>query len=732
MPTYYVDYEGGNDANTGVDFANRWKTINSGATAARIAPGDTIRVMASPDPTSLGISATWTNLSPTVTLASALNVLVTNCDSAWTASPNVTCAANTTTYRTSTGSASAAFAGAFTTGLAAYLGLGGAQDYSAYQGLTFWVHTNTAIAASTLSLRLCSDAVGAVTVDTIAIPALPVINAWVPVYVDTGGALGASIQSIALYADADPGTATVLLDNISTVKASGSDNLNLTSLIGKNTGSEHWWALRSINGTTVTLDNAPGAASGSTPKGYVGTSESVTTYKRTTVKIAMTSSAAQPVQDSGSSGNLITFSCGWNRSDMSTQTGQTYWDGQCGTGTGWDFNLQTFVSVDRLFTVRYSIGVLCGPADNVMGTIGGIACTNNALSVGSAALRCSVASMTATQGTGSLLSLLGSAFVCTSAQVHGAGETVSQAAVINGRGIKLGTIEIKNFGGTCVSLGGAATNNISFTSLTLSNATTGITTSASLTDFLIQALTCTSISGVAITSFGGLNVRFNDVTVTSCGTALSLPAGFVNGSLILGSLTTTGNTTVISFGAFTGNVYVNESSFAEVSPLSFSGSGYTSGRVVFQDYNGAAGDHRTYYSSGASGATVFADSTTRHSSSGLSWKFNIQSTTFVTSDFPVTFPVARIAVNANKQVTASIWTRRSSTSMVGTFRARGGQLDGVPSDVTSSSSAAINTWQQLQLVFTPTETGVMDLDFTVYGVTSEDLFIHDFTVVQAP
>jgi hypothetical protein len=70
--------------------------------------------------------------------------------------------------------------------------------------------------------------------------------------------------------------------------------------------------------------------------------------------------------------------------------------------------------------------------------------------------------------------------------------------------------------------------------------------------------------------------------------------------------------------------------------------------------------------------------------------------------------------------------------MVGTFRARGGQLAGVASDVTASSSAAIDTWQQLQLVFTPTETGVMDLDFTVYGVTSQDLFIHDFTVVQAP
>jgi hypothetical protein len=60
MPTYYIDFEGGNDANDGLTFANRWKTFNTGATAARIAAGDTIRVMASPDPTSIG-SATWTD-----------------------------------------------------------------------------------------------------------------------------------------------------------------------------------------------------------------------------------------------------------------------------------------------------------------------------------------------------------------------------------------------------------------------------------------------------------------------------------------------------------------------------------------------------------------------------------------------------------------------------------------------------------------------------------------------
>jgi hypothetical protein len=561
---------------------------------------------------------------------------------------------------------------------------------------------------------------------------LPVINAWVPVYVDTGGALGASIQSIALYADADPGTATVLLDNISTVKASGSDNLNLTSLIGKNSAGEFWWALRSINGTTLTLDNGPGAASGSTPKGYVGTTESVTTYKRETIKVTMTSTGAQPVQDSGTSGNLITFSGGWNRTDMSTQTGLTFMDGQCGTGTGWDSNLQTFVSLDKWYSVRYGTGLLVGPSDWTYGTCGSIASTGTGLSVGTAANRFTATEVSVIQGTATGISALGPAMSMTAAYVYGFGETASTAVTYYGLGSYIGTLKTKNIGGTCVALSQFPTMNATVDVLECTNATTGISQSTPITDFRIGSLVITSITGTAFSCAGGLKYRVNAATITSCGTALSINSAFVHVSAIFGSLTTSGNTTVISSPQFTGDVYINASSFAEASPLSFTGSGYTSGRFVFQDFDATADDHRTYYSSGASGATVFADSTTRHSSSGLSWKFNIQSTTFVTQTFPVTFPVARIAVIANKQVTASIWTRRSSTSMVGTFRARGGQLAGVASDVTASSSAAIDTWQQLQLVFTPTETGVMDLDFTVYGVTSQDLFIHDFTVVQAP
>jgi hypothetical protein len=97
----------------------------------------------------------------------------------------------------------------------------------------------------------------------------------------------------------------------------------------------------------------------------------------------------------------------------------------------------------------------------------------------------------------------------------------------------------------------------------------------------------------------------------------------------------------------------------------------------------------------------------------------------------VVFPVARVALAANLLTTVILWTRRAATTVTGTFRCRGGQLAGVASDVTASSAAAVDTWEPLTLTFTPTEAGVMEFDFYMYGAAAVDLFIHDLSVTQA-
>ena len=77
MATFFLDHIGGADAADGLTFANRWKTFTLGATAARIAPGDIIRVMGSPEQTSLAQTGVWTNrvggLAATLAIGSSTN-----------------------------------------------------------------------------------------------------------------------------------------------------------------------------------------------------------------------------------------------------------------------------------------------------------------------------------------------------------------------------------------------------------------------------------------------------------------------------------------------------------------------------------------------------------------------------------------------------------------------------------------------------------------------------------
>jgi hypothetical protein len=728
MATFYLDNEGGNDANAGTSFALRWKTFPLGATAARIAPGDTVRVMASPDPTSLGINAAWTDLSETVTLASSLNTLITNCDTAWTASANVTSTADTSVYRTSTGSASNAIAGAFTTGLAAYFDLGSSQNYSAFQGITLWVHANAAIAASTLSIRLCSDAVGAVSVDTLAIPAMPGNSQWQPIHIDKGSALGSSIRSIALYADIDPGSITVKFDNISTVKANGANSLSLRSLIGKNTAGEYWWPIRSINGTTVILDDAVNMTAGNTTKGYVGTTATTTTYKREAILPPGGTPENHLVMDSGTSGSPITFSCGWNRTDMSTQTGQSYFDGCNGNQNGFNFNGQTFISVDRWFGVRWSTAMVTSASDGTIGTCGAMASSVTGLNISGGPNRVTVTEFSNIGSNSVGISINCNALVATTLVSYNCN---SNGMTLEGRGMSIDTLRAEQSSSTAILVSGTNINNMSLGTVEASNSVTGLSFSINVMDLRIKALTCASNSSIGLNPSCGINNRIDVATLTSNGTAIALNATtFVNGALVIGSLTTSGNTTVISTGVLQGILYINTSSFAEATPITFSGTGYSSGRIVVQNYDGVAGDHRTFYSNGTAGATVVADATTRHTSSGLSWKFTSQSATFVSQNFPIAFPVARVALTANLFTTIRLYTRRAATTVTGTLRCRGGQLAGVPSDLTASSSAAIDTWEALTLTFTPTETGVMEFDFLMYGAASVNLFIHDFSAGQ--
>lgn len=356
MATFYLDLEGGNDAADGTSFANRWRSVTGGPTAARIAPGDVIRIMGSPAAESVGQNASFTNASPTVTLTSAETATVTNCETAWTASASVA-TTTSSTRREGSLSTSVAPAAGFTTGMMAYLDLGSTQDYSAYQQISFWFRSSiSTLVASDISIRFCSDAAGVTTVNTFNLPQIPSSNRWAPIVIDNGAALSSTVRSIAIDMNVDRGAATFLLDNIIVCKAPGATGITHHSLLGKSTagsGNEHWYPIRSIDGTTITIDTDADSAGTTTPPGYYGVTESAALYKKEPIIRGYNLTTNEVVQDSGTDTSPIVFSGGWNRTDMSTQTLDTVIsDWNINRGCVLSTGNQNFVNFEKIVVVR--------------------------------------------------------------------------------------------------------------------------------------------------------------------------------------------------------------------------------------------------------------------------------------------------------------------------------------------------------------------------------------------
>jgi len=352
MAIFYIDHTNGNDANDGSS-GFPWKTITSGATAARIAPGDEIRLAKTPDPVSVGINATFTDGSSQLTLSSAVNKTIHKCESNMTANTNITCALNTTSNTRREGSNSQAVtpASGFTTGKAAYFTLPSTLNLSGYQILNYWLRTSTSVGASTVTIKLCSDNIGDTPVDSFTLAEATQLNTLMPIVLDKGSAMGSSINSIAIYFDADPGTTVFYFDMFFASKAPGSDSLTLKHFVSKNSGgqggSEPFCAIAYIDDTTLQLDGYSQAGVGTGAySNYSGVTETVTLYTRTGVTFDF--GVGETVQDSGTAGSLITFSGGGDIG-AATQNGETFFDLRNGATASMIFtNGNNYIKFDKI------------------------------------------------------------------------------------------------------------------------------------------------------------------------------------------------------------------------------------------------------------------------------------------------------------------------------------------------------------------------------------------------
>lgn len=697
--------------------ADAWKTISSGATSVRHAAGDTIRIKASSDETLVG-DATWTQYSKTVTLAGAVTANIATCETAWTGSANVTQTADTSQFKEGTKSAKSVIAAGFTTGIVAYFATG-TLDLSAYQQVSFWFYNPSAnLAASTLSLRLCSDTVGAVTVHTIAIPAVTSAY-WTPITVDLGSNMNSAIASISLYADADPGAVTVYLDNIIACKASSSaDALTLTSLIGKvhnkvwaasttyavndirkptqpnrngwrykvtaqssASGSSEptwphgigstvtdggvtwtcegledtWYPIQSINGTTVKLDNG-NATIGSAGRGYGEATETIATYKREPISIAMGSTNLASLNQPSRTGTPTSLITYTGGWDRTNMSTQNGETWLSGQN-GYNYVIGTYPAGCNYIVFENISGVRHYNGFNCFGTVG--ITVKNCHFVGCAAAGVYIPG-------GANISLVGA--LCNNCGSYG----VYQTNPVNGE----------------------------WSRITLSN---------------------NQGDGVYYISNYPANIRWTDVVCKNNNGYGFQDDGYATKQYI--NLTTAGNA---SGGMRSpGGAVLHNALIQESTEFYAMAAGYDT--YIWSNKHDQTADNHI---GTTDGGTIVSATDQRNTASGISWKFRPTSTSR-NSGYPLRLSVAKIACAANVAVSLTIYTRRDSTNIQGQLRVRGGQIAGVPKDVTVSCAPSINTWvQSSALTFTPTENGVVEVIFECWDGTgtTNNMWIDDFAM----
>lgn len=671
MATFFLDWAGGNDANDGTTFANRWKTITTGATAARIAPGDVIRMKQSAAPTNLGVNGTWTSGNKTVVLASAVNQTISTCDAAWTASANVT-DSNSSTKKNGAQARSLAIAAGFTTGLVAYFATG-TLDCSAYQQVCFWIRCNAAVVANTFRLDLCSDVAGATPVNSFTITDAHQVGNWLKVVMDNGSALGSSIKSVALVALLDPGTVTVLLDNVFVAKAPGNAaELTLHSLISKANGSGtavgdvQWWPVMSVDGTTVEIDGGNATNSGS-QRGYYGTTETVTTYVRQPVVLAQATTAGgllgASVQDSGTISAYITFSGGWDSTNMSTQTGDTFLAVNNGFGGFFNGNAKDYVAVTNLHMAGcfnpFSLDGLFPTATDC----GAYNCDEQGFR---------------TTGTG----------------IIGAGLT------------------------RCVAV---------------ANTSQGFNTNAGLAGGH-QYISCTAISNSAANAVPGFSASVPLCRYRSCVAYNNGLGGWIVGAcnpesdMFVSCLSNGNNGGAVRFSGQSGDgpVRARKCTFSDATVYTPQTQILENGTLDSHDDGNVAGTHKVY----GNGFTITNDSSTRHTASGSSAKITLSSA-IRTALNPVKLMLAEVSLVANQLATFSCWVRRDVSTSTAILIMPGYQISGADNDVSSTASAAINTWEQLTITFTPTEANVVRLWLYVsFTAGSPNVWVDDLSLAQ--
>lgn len=131
------------------------------------------------------------------------------------------------------------------------------------------------------------------------------------------------------------------------------------------------------------------------------------------------------------------------------------------------------------------------------------------------------------------------------------------------------------------------------------------------------------------------------------------------------------------------------------------------------------------------GGTANTEDTDRSGATGKMWRLVLTSSNR-DATYPLDLPVAQFPYASSGLVTVTAWMKKShATNCNGRLRIKGGQITGYSSDLTAT--LADNTdWQQLTITFTPTDSGVFEVEaLAEYVSANANVYIDNITVSQA-
>ena len=698
---------------------------------------------------------------------------------AWVgATANVTTALQTNIFAKGSQRDDITINASFTTGKIAYYTLPATLNLSSYQQLSLFIQQNSGATLGGLTISLCSDTTGDTAVDTFTIPSIGAISIWCPFTINKGSALGSSIQSISISRAANNGAQTFLFNSIVACKSPSSvDALSNTSLVTKNNGTEGAYAVGGFggsDGTIVFLDNNPTGNNFTTTGGaYYGTTETAALYRYepfnpytlNSVALPATSNSTTTYTDIftgvGNAGILnapITFSGGWDSTNMSTRTGQTWFSNQNGYAYGILNNLSTnnYITVDRVNYTRCYTGFYMGSSPigwvlqncNYTGTSNvGITTASNSQQQFQSCIVTNTATTGVSIGLGSID--VNNPTVINNCTFSG---NVSNNLSFNNSS-SYPYINITNSSFNTSSSVGINTGQMGYGAITSNSINyfnnTGYQTSNNFIGTINNLTLVPEPAGASYIMNGALSSAytvlpqniytvFNNVTVNAPTTTYSQGGTsviyclfgcsnfkFVNGSFSATNVSySNGNAMTDQGGAYlyncTGVPSTLGFSTTNVSPYILNAAQYS------QDESNTVGNNKIYFTGGLG----TSQTAVRNTPSGYAWSLAPTSTSTVTSAFPLKLKIASVAANGGSAVTISAYMRRTNTGLTMQLVCPANQPYGPSTDTTASISAAADTWQQVSISFTPTQNGVFDIYAYVYGGTTYTGYVDDLGVSQ--